>query len=71
MNIDKSTTMYINWSKHENDLMVYYPNHQGKYFGYEIMKTITKEIEEYATDFDITSVKVQIKLKPQEDNNDR
>ena len=63
MRLDKDTTLYIKWSKAENDLMVYYPNRQGKYLGYEIMKTISKEIKEYATDFDITSVKVQIKLK--------
>lgn len=39
MNIDKTTTLYINWSKHENDLMVYYPNRQGKY--------LSKNLKEY------------------------
>lgn len=64
MRLNKDTTMYIKYSKAENDLITYYPDHQGKYLGYDIMKTITQQLKEYATDYDITSVKVSIKLKP-------
>lgn len=61
----KSTddTLYIHWSKHENDLLFQYPTRSGKHLGYDISKTIEEAIKQYATDYDITSVKVQIKLK--------
>lgn len=56
-------TLYIYWSKRENDLMFQYPTGAGKHLGYELSDTIEKAIKQYATDYDITSVKVQIKLK--------
>lgn len=56
-------TLYIYWSKRENDLLFQYPNRSGKHLGYDISKTIEDAIKQYATDYDITSVKVQIKLK--------
>ena len=59
---DKTTTLKVKWSKREQDLMFYYPTHQGKFFGYEIAKLIKKEIKEYATDFDITTFNCTIKL---------
>ncbi len=71
MKIDREKTLYIRYSKQHNGLIVDYPNRQGMWLGYEIKETIKKEIKEYATDFDITTVKCQIKLKPKEGNNDR
>lgn len=56
-------TLYIWWSKRENDLLFQYPNRSGKHLGYDISNTISEAIKQYATDYDITSVKVQIKLK--------
>ena len=60
-NIDN--TLYVHWSKHENDLMIDYPTVSGKYLGLAIAELIEAKIKQYATDYDITSVKVQIKLK--------
>lgn len=56
-------TLYIRWSKREEDLLYQYPNRNGKHLGYAISNTISEAIKTYASDYDITSVKVQIKLK--------
>lgn len=54
--------LYIKWSKKEQDLMIYYPCRQGKWLGHDIAKAIKDAFKEYVDEFDITSVKCEIKL---------
>ena len=56
-------TLYVHWSKRENDLIIDYPTTSGKYLGLAIAELVEAKIKQYATDYDITTVKVQIKLK--------
>lgn len=64
----KSTddTLYIHWSKHENDLLFQYTTRSGKHLGCDISETIEEAIKQYATDYDITSVKVKLKKEREE-----
>lgn len=62
MNKKLENTLVVKWSKKENDFIWHYPNRQGEFLGYDIIKNIREQVKNFATDYDITTFKAEIKL---------
>lgn len=63
------SSIYVELEKTNNGLMICYSNPPAKYSSHEVAKAVAKKIKEHSKDFNITNVKIELKLKNKEADN--